>query len=185
MSKQKLIEKLKNSEYRHAFSSAQSRRTISAQIKALRNSEGRNWTQKNLGDRAGMKQNAIARLENPSYGDYSIRTLQRLAEAFDVGLVVRFAPFSELVNTNQTANSARFTPASFVHDIGLSQTHAITPEWKFSPQEVFQLVPFRPQVASETINKSKTIGPLSISVEPAIQPLYQSARSTGGIREIY
>lgn len=121
MHRQKLIEKLKNPKYRHAFSSAQARRTISAQIRALRQSSERDWTQKELGERAGMKQNAIARLENPDYGEYSVRTLQRLAEAFDVALVVKFAPFSELVNINQGARVDNYLPASFKDDTQLSE----------------------------------------------------------------
>jgi len=46
----------------------------------------------------GMNQNAISRLESPWYGKATIRTLKRLAAAFDVGLVIRFVPFSKLVN---------------------------------------------------------------------------------------
>jgi transcriptional regulator with XRE-family HTH domain len=66
-----------------------------------------------------MKQNAIARLENPNYGEYSVRTLQRLAAAFDVALVVKFAPFSEVVRANQEATLADLTPAFFAEDKGL------------------------------------------------------------------
>jgi transcriptional regulator with XRE-family HTH domain len=82
--------------------------------------KSREWTQRELGERAAMKQNAIARLENPNYGEYSIRTLQRLAAAFDVALIVKFAPFSEIVNANQNASTADYAPASFTDDPGLS-----------------------------------------------------------------
>ena len=45
-----------------------------------------------------MNQNAISRLESHDYGKPTITTLKRLASAMDVGLVVRFVPFSEMVN---------------------------------------------------------------------------------------
>jgi transcriptional regulator with XRE-family HTH domain len=62
----------------------------------MREREG--WTQIELGDEVKMNQNSISRLENPFYGKHTITTLKRLARAFDVALVVRFAPFSELVD---------------------------------------------------------------------------------------
>jgi len=45
-----------------------------------------------------MPQNAISRLESPDYGKATLTTLKRIASAFDVGLVVRFVPFTEFVD---------------------------------------------------------------------------------------
>jgi transcriptional regulator with XRE-family HTH domain len=45
-----------------------------------------------------MPQNAISRLESMSYGKPTITTLKRLASAFDVGLEVRFSPFSKMAD---------------------------------------------------------------------------------------
>jgi hypothetical protein len=45
-----------------------------------------------------MPQNAISRLESPDYGKLTLTTLRRLAMAFDVGLIVRFVPFTEMVD---------------------------------------------------------------------------------------
>jgi len=45
-----------------------------------------------------MNQNAISRLESVDYGKPTITTLKRLAAALDVSLIVRFAPFSEVVD---------------------------------------------------------------------------------------
>jgi transcriptional regulator with XRE-family HTH domain len=46
----------------------------------------------------GMNQNAISRLESEWYGRPTISTLKRLAAALDVALVVRFVPFSQLID---------------------------------------------------------------------------------------
>ena len=46
----------------------------------------------------GTNQNAVYRLENPNYGKPTITTLRKVAAVFDVALVVRFVPFSQLVD---------------------------------------------------------------------------------------
>ena len=91
-----LIKRLRSKGHRDAFVSAYVDKTIPFQIRALRLSEDRNWTQKELASRTGMKQERISVCENPNYGRFSLQTLKQIASAFDVALVVRFAPFSEL-----------------------------------------------------------------------------------------
>ena len=94
--KERLWARLHDAEQRNAFAGAQPGPHIAAQIRA--NRENRGWFQGELGQRAGMKQTQIARLENPNYEQFTLTTLRRLAEAFDVALLVRFVPFSELVD---------------------------------------------------------------------------------------
>ncbi len=69
-------------------------KTVAFQIRSLRG----DLTQEQMTEKVGMNQNAISRLENPYYGKATITTLKRIATAFDVGLIVQFVPFSELVN---------------------------------------------------------------------------------------
>jgi transcriptional regulator with XRE-family HTH domain len=88
--------RLESKEHREAFVSATVDQTIPFQIRALRLAKERNWTQEELAQRASMKQERISACENPNYGKFSLRTLKQLASAFDVALIVRFAPFSEL-----------------------------------------------------------------------------------------
>ena len=92
-----LIKRLRSKKHRDAFVSAYVDKTIPFQIRALRLTEERNWTQKELASRAGMKQERISVCENPNYGRFSLQTLKQIAAAFDVALIVRLAPFSELV----------------------------------------------------------------------------------------
>lgn len=82
---------LQQPEYRHAYANDFLNAFIAAQIKALRDQRG--WTQVELAERAGMKQSRISTMENVNYEGWSVRTLARLAEAFDVTLVVKFASF--------------------------------------------------------------------------------------------
>lgn len=120
MLRETLIENLKDPEYRRHFVSAHVRQTVTSQIRELRTAENRGWTQADLGLKTGMKANAISRLENPSYGDFTINTLLRVGEAFDVGLIVRYVPMSELVEWNQSVTPSVYTPSSFSLDFGLS-----------------------------------------------------------------
>lgn len=94
--KENLLDDLKNKEYRDAFVSELIDTGIPFQIHALR--EQRGWTQKELGQHVEMAQERISLLEDPNYGKLSLSTLKRLASAFDIGLIVRFVPFSELVD---------------------------------------------------------------------------------------
>jgi transcriptional regulator with XRE-family HTH domain len=56
------------------------------------------WSQERLAAEVGMNQNAVSRLESSDYGKQTITTLKRLAKAMDVALIVRFIPFSELID---------------------------------------------------------------------------------------
>jgi transcriptional regulator with XRE-family HTH domain len=89
-----LTEKLTEEEYRHAFIATQIRRGLPFQIRAMR--EARGWTQKDLGEAAEIRQANVSRAENTRDEFLSFPTLLKIAKAFDVGLLVRFAPFSEL-----------------------------------------------------------------------------------------
>ena len=68
---------------------------LAFQIRAMRQARG--WSQRDLAQRLGMTQEGVSRLENPEYGKLTLTTLKRLASVFDVGLAVRFVPFSALI----------------------------------------------------------------------------------------
>jgi transcriptional regulator with XRE-family HTH domain len=89
-----LWKRMKSKEYRESFVASHVSNTIAAQIFMMR--EDREWTQTILAEKAGMKQSRISALEDPDFENVEIATLRRLASAFDVGLSVRFVPFSEI-----------------------------------------------------------------------------------------
>jgi transcriptional regulator with XRE-family HTH domain len=109
--KEKLISELKDKEYRDAFVSEHIATGIPFQIKALR--EQREWSQREFGKKAGMHQERISVLEDPNYAKFSIATLKKLASAFNVGLVVRFVPISELVEWELNLSSESLKVLSF------------------------------------------------------------------------
>lgn len=86
---------IESKEYRHAYADDFLNSSIATQIKVLR--EQRELRQIDLARVADMKQSMISRLENVNYSSWSIKTLKRLAEAFDVVLTVKFERFKDLV----------------------------------------------------------------------------------------
>lgn len=101
--------------YRTQFAASQISTTVAAQIHAMRDAKG--WTQAQLGEAAGeMAQSRISALEDPSYDKMTLSTLKRIAEAFDVALVVRFAPFSELLRWRTNLAPDQLAARSFDDD---------------------------------------------------------------------
>jgi transcriptional regulator with XRE-family HTH domain len=93
----KVKDVFKSKEYRHAYADEFLNLSIATQIKVLR--EQRKWTQTELGNRIypPMKQTRISIMENVNYSSWSINTLRKLAEAFDLRLRVSFESFGSLV----------------------------------------------------------------------------------------
>jgi transcriptional regulator with XRE-family HTH domain len=101
--KAKLLAKLKSKKYRDAYVAAEVTTGIAYQIRALR--EQRGWTQWDLGNQLKKGQNAVSRLEDPDYGRLTVKTLTELASAYDVGLLVKFVPFSKFLTETATTPS--------------------------------------------------------------------------------
>jgi transcriptional regulator with XRE-family HTH domain len=109
--KEKLIGRLKNKKYRDSFVESYIKIGIPFQLRALR--EERGWTQKELADRIGVKQAWIAQIENPNYSGFSLKTLLKLASVFDIGLLVRFVSFSNLMKWELELSSESLKVKSF------------------------------------------------------------------------
>jgi len=87
---------MRDKPYRDTFVAAHLSTNIAAQIQTIR--EQRGWTKKQLAQKAGMAPSRITVMEDPSYENFTLTTLKRLASAFDVALIARFTPFSDLVD---------------------------------------------------------------------------------------
>lgn len=113
------LESLKDRARRAFFAESQIEVLIPFQIKAMRKRRG--WTQKELADHAGMAQARISVLENVNNeGAVNVRTLLKIAEAFDVGLIVRFAPFSELAEWSTRMQRSNHEVPTFDDELAAS-----------------------------------------------------------------
>jgi transcriptional regulator with XRE-family HTH domain len=107
MRSRKLAKRLRNNkEFRDGFVSAQLSVGLPLQIKALRKQMG--WSQVRLAAESGMAQPTISAMENAGHEGFALSSLKKIASAFDVGLVVRFVPYGDLVHWN-----SEFSPDTF------------------------------------------------------------------------
>lgn len=115
---QQIISRLaRGKEYRESFVENEITVGVPFQIRAMR--EDRGWTQKDLGERTGKRQSVISQLESPGYGKLTLTSLRVLADAFDVGLMVRFVPFSELAWRGASISVIDHAVPSFRDDAGV------------------------------------------------------------------
>ena len=112
LSKRRQLNDLKDRETRQIFYSEHNLNAIPIQIRELRKKRG--LTQKELASLAETDQGYISNLENPNF-EYApqIGTLERLANAFDVPLIVRFGSWEELWDWNNHLTPERMAPKPF------------------------------------------------------------------------
>lgn len=115
--------KFKNSEYRKAFVKQNIFSSVAHQIQLIR--EHRGWSQKDLAEKIGTKQSAVSRLEDPAYGKYSISTLFKLADAFDLGLQIKFVSWATLTKEVDEWTSEKAVELPYEDEINaLNKTEA-------------------------------------------------------------
>jgi len=115
-----ILNSLDSKEYREALAIEHVNTTLAIQIRMMR--ENHQWKQSDLAARLSKHQETVSQWENPDYGRHSMTTLKALAVAFDVALLVKFIPFSELVQDMVNLSETRLSPPSF----GEEQYHVLT-----------------------------------------------------------
>lgn len=109
--RQVIWERMADPEYRHALVESFISERLAIQIRHLR--ESNDWTQAQLAERMGKQQAAISLWEDAEYGRYTLATLKELARAFDVALILHFAPFSELASRMSELSQRDLSPISY------------------------------------------------------------------------
>jgi transcriptional regulator with XRE-family HTH domain len=164
--KQEIWESLTDKVRRDAFVASHLSDNIGSQIFSLR--EARGWSQEKLAAETGMAQPRISILEAGC--DCSIRTLKRFASVYDVALVVRFVPFSELVDWIAGLSEERLAPVDFAND-NLSE--------EISSKETEALPQIEPSVG--IIEPMTTIIPSGLNAQPTIGPVGIGASATPSV----
>src|SRR5258706_13075529 len=103
--------KMSDKAYRDALVEVEVRRGVPVQIREMR--EARGWSQGQLGELIGKPQNNISRMENTRDTYLSIKTLVEIAAAFDVGLLVKFVPYSEVLRWTDNHSLDTVVPKSY------------------------------------------------------------------------
>ncbi len=85
-----LARKLQDADFRRRFEEADKAWDVALQLTALR--KARSLTQQQVAELLGTKQQAIARLEDPSYTGHSLSMVRRYAEALGAMIDVTVVP---------------------------------------------------------------------------------------------
>jgi len=162
----------RNAEARTRFVESHLAKNLAFQIRGMRDQN--DWSQQELATKAGMTQNAISRLENPFYGKATITTLKRVATVFDVALVVRFVPFSQLV---------KWVTGTTFEDHGLSMESTTIPSFTQENRATLGCVPisdFRQTFNVAAVSQTVSSGPIpgaGLAPEGHPRPKRSSAES--------
>jgi transcriptional regulator with XRE-family HTH domain len=116
LTRKTILDSLRDKETRELFAEEHISTGLPFQIHGLREKLG--VTQAELARRAGMAQERISVLEDPNYEfQPKIKTLVKLANVFDVPLIVKFGSWSELFNWETSLSPERLAPKSFEEEI--------------------------------------------------------------------
>jgi transcriptional regulator with XRE-family HTH domain len=110
---------------RDAFVASQINVGLPFQIRALR--KQRNLNQNELATLAGMLQPRISAMEQVGGGQLNLDTLRKLAAALDVGLLVKFVAFSELIKWSNDFSPDDFSVPSFDQEMMSYETETVLP----------------------------------------------------------
>lgn len=110
---------LKSRKAREAYVEAELVNGLAHQIRIIRQQRG--WTQKQLALQLGTTQTTISRLEDPSYGRYTMRTLLALGKIFDVAFIVRYMPFSTFMPLTWDTRPQNFEAVSYEEEASTVQ----------------------------------------------------------------
>jgi transcriptional regulator with XRE-family HTH domain len=180
ITKEQLIDLLRDNEFRGHFTSDQVYELLAVQIRQLR--EKHRWTQTELGDRAGMQQVQVSRAENPDYKGARISTLSKLADAFDVALIVRLAPFSELIDWVAKLSPASFAPPSFDEELQSAATRMALPREDSTETQIPSRT-FAPQGLLFTAIEAEDVPAAGPPIEHTAMPAFVAATRTERINE--
>lgn len=129
LTRKKILEDLKDKETRELFASEHVTTGVPFQIHALREKLG--LSQAELARRAGMAQERISILEDPNYEFIpKINTLMKLANVFDVPLIVKFGTWEELFDREINLSPEDLAPQNF--DEALENLEQVVPDNTFT-----------------------------------------------------
>ncbi len=159
-----LIRTKDKKDYRHAYADESINATIATQIKVLR--EQRDLTQEALARDAGMNQSMICRYENVNYSSWSIKTLKKLAEAFDVFLDVRFRSFRYLVESTEKFSKQALQVPSFTEDPFFKEEQTLARQVEMTKIDYFTSLVYIGSLQRKAIKYTATGSATTAALDP-------------------
>ena len=130
-----------NKVFRDAFLEENIKNRLAFQVRALR--EKQSWSQPELGKRAHKTQSGISRIEDPTYGKFTIRTLLDLASVFDVALFIGFVPYTKLISELKDVSPEALAVASYKDEKNAIEESSTASSIAQSPVEQLSIQGYR------------------------------------------
>jgi transcriptional regulator with XRE-family HTH domain len=125
---------LQDREYAEEYAQSFLNSYVATQIKVIR--EQRRMTQAELGNHIGTTQAGVSRYEDVNYSSWSLRTLMKLARAFDVRLRVSFEPYGTLPDEVIRFDRERLETVDRENDPGVTGRRVETEERSNQPADI-------------------------------------------------
>jgi transcriptional regulator with XRE-family HTH domain len=116
----RLIDKMRDKNYRDGYVAAHSREVLAKQMREFRGE----MSQTEFAEKIGKKQTVVSRLENPSYVGWSLSTMFEIANRLDVAVFVRFVDFPTFLKLSEDMSADALHP----HPYGGSQMDDLVKE---------------------------------------------------------
>lgn len=144
----KMISKLiKGRDTRESYIRSKLSVLLPAQIRSLR--LRREMKQAELGAAAEMKQGRISVLERIGEASFSIETLIKLASAFRVGLIIKFASMSEMLNWENGFQPDTFDVVPIEDDMAFVHTSTAGNREQSNPRMILAMIGSATNVTTE------------------------------------
>ena len=104
-----LAEKFRNKAYRDSYVVSHTRRFLARQMRKFRGDQ----SQAEFGEILGKQQTVVSRLEDASYGKWTLQTLFEVAAKLDVAVIVRFVDFSTFMKLTNNMSDEATRPAAY------------------------------------------------------------------------
>jgi transcriptional regulator with XRE-family HTH domain len=175
MSKEVLLEKLTDTTYRNAFISEEIDTGLPMQLRAMR--EARGWNQKYVAEKMETKQPRFSLMEKPGYGNFSLNTLKRLASIFNVGLIVSFVPYSEMIEFTNAFSRKRLEIPSFADEYDkLAKRYGASASEREEVQSTFDFTAGTAGVTyNETLIPTQTVTPMDEPIAGELQEIMNAS----------
>ena len=147
------VTQLEEKGFRDAFVSDQVRLRIAGLVRALREQQGRGWSQAELGKRMGKPQNVVSRLEDPDYGRMSLATLLEVAAAFELPLWIDIPNWDEWFKKIQDVPNGSTCRSSFDANALISRAVEVK---QHAETKICDLKPYMPLPTSNTVNNGNS-----------------------------
>lgn len=156
-----ILNSLHNKEYREELAIEHVNTTLAIQVRKMR--ENHQWKQSDLAARLDKHQETVSQWENPDYGRHSMTSLKALAAAFDVALLVKFMPFSELVQDMVNLSEARLSPPSFREEQYYASASAAVTS---NPMEGIKVIDANTPIFVSSYNSPNILDTVKVEKEP-------------------